>query len=76
MNWRCTMAGKSKIFGVSVKDRGAVSMAGHAGKAFWFSKSTGEFVTSDYYYEQYPRMGERLECRQARPGATPASPGN
>jgi len=33
-------AGKAKIFGVSVKDRGAVSMAGHAGKAFWFSKAT------------------------------------
>jgi len=47
--------GKSKIFAVSIKDRGAVSMAGHAGKAFWFSKPTGEFVTSTYYYQQYPR---------------------
>jgi predicted AlkP superfamily pyrophosphatase or phosphodiesterase len=47
-------AGRSKIFAVSVKDRGAVSLAGHAGKAFWFSKSTGEFVTSNYYYDQYP----------------------
>ena len=47
-------AGKSKIFGVSVKDRGAVSMAGHAGKAFWFSKKTGVFVTSTYYYKDYP----------------------
>ncbi|WP_455204112.1 alkaline phosphatase family protein [Kaarinaea lacus] len=47
-------AGKAKIFGVSVKDRGAVSMAGHAGKAFWFSKKSGEFVTSRYYYNQYP----------------------
>ena len=47
-------AGKSKIFAVSVKDRGAVSLAGHAGKAFWFSKASGEFVTSNYYYEQYP----------------------
>jgi len=46
--------GRSKIFAVSVKDRGAVSMAGHAGKAFWFSKKSGEFVTSSYYYEQYP----------------------
>ena len=46
--------GKSKIFAVSVKDRGAVSLAGHAGKAFWFSKSSGEFVTSTYYYQQYP----------------------
>lgn len=47
-------AGKSKIFGVSVKDRGAVSMAGHSGKAFWFSKANGEFVTSSYYYKKYP----------------------
>lgn len=45
---------KSKIFGVSVKDRGAVSMAGHAGKAFWFSKAKGEFVTSSFYYDKYP----------------------
>jgi len=47
--------GKSKIFGVSVKDRGAVSMAGHAGKAFWFSKKAGEFVTSHFYYQRYPQ---------------------
>jgi hypothetical protein len=46
--------GKAKIFGVSVKDRGAVTMAGHAGKAFWFSKAKGEFVTSTYYYDAYP----------------------
>jgi predicted AlkP superfamily pyrophosphatase or phosphodiesterase len=47
-------AGQAKVFAVSVKDRGAVSMAGHAGKAFWFSKATAEFVTSDYYYDRYP----------------------
>ncbi len=47
-------AGQAKIFGVSVKDRGAVSMAGHAGKAFWFSKASGEFVTSRFYYDEYP----------------------
>ena len=46
--------GKSKVFGVSVKDRGAISMAGHIGKAFWFSKKSGEFITSSYYYEKYP----------------------
>jgi len=45
---------KSKIFGVSVKDRGAIPMAGHAGKAFWFSKATGTFVSSTYYYDSYP----------------------
>lgn len=46
--------GKSKIFGVSVKVRGAISMAGHGGKAFWFSKKSGEFITSRFYYERYP----------------------
>ena len=48
-------AGKAKVFGVSVKDRGAVALAGHAGKAFWFSKALGEFVSSNYYYDQYPQ---------------------
>ena len=47
--------GQAKIFGVSVKDRGAVAMAGHMGKAFWFSKKSGEFVTSKYYYASYPK---------------------
>ncbi|MFD0858279.1 alkaline phosphatase family protein [Roseovarius aquimarinus] len=47
-------AGGAKVFGVSIKDRAAVTMAGHAGKAFWFSKSAGRFVTSRYYYESYP----------------------
>jgi predicted AlkP superfamily pyrophosphatase or phosphodiesterase len=47
-------AGQAKVFGVSIKDRGAVSMAGHAGKAFWFSKASSEFVTSRFYYDEYP----------------------
>jgi len=46
---------QAKIFGVSIKDRGAVSLAGHAGKAFWFSKAGGEFVTSRFYYDAYPK---------------------
>ena len=47
-------AGRAKIFSVSIKDRGAVSMAGHAGKAFWFSKAKGEFVSSQFYFDRYP----------------------
>ena len=45
---------KSKIFSVSVKDRGAVTLGGHNGKAFWFSKTSGEFITSSFYYDKYP----------------------
>lgn len=48
------IGGNPKIFGVSVKDRGAISMAGHSGDAYWFSKSEGRFVTSKYYMEAYP----------------------
>ncbi|MBE9537969.1 MAG: alkaline phosphatase family protein [Proteobacteria bacterium] len=47
--------GQSKIFAVSVKDRGAIPLAGDSGKAFWFSKAAGEFVTSSYYYDAYPQ---------------------
>jgi predicted AlkP superfamily pyrophosphatase or phosphodiesterase len=46
--------GQSKIFGVSGKDRSAVALAGHTGKAFWFSTDTGDYVTSTYYYDAYP----------------------
>ena len=46
--------GRSKVFAMSGKDRSAVAMAGHAGKAFWMSTTTGAFETSRYYYEDYP----------------------
>ncbi len=45
---------EAKVFGVSVKDRGAISMAGHAGQAYWFSKAEGRFVTSTFYRDDYP----------------------
>ena len=57
-------AGKALIYGVSVKDRGAVSLAGHAGKAFWFSKASGEFVTSNYYYSEYPAWVNAWNARK------------
>lgn len=51
---RGNTGGRSKAVGVSIKDRGAIAMAGHAGTAYWFSKSGGEFVTSTYYAKRYP----------------------
>jgi hypothetical protein len=45
---------EAKVFGVSVKDRGAITMAGHAGTAYWFSKSEGRMVTSTFYKKAYP----------------------
>lgn len=49
---------QAKIFGVSIKDRGAIAMGGHAGKAYWFSKSEGRFVTSSFYAQHYPQWVE------------------
>jgi predicted AlkP superfamily pyrophosphatase or phosphodiesterase len=57
--------GNAKVIGVSVKDRGAISMAGHSGTAYWFSKSSGDFVTSTYYLDQYPDWVN--EFNDARP---------
>jgi len=51
---RSNTGGEAKVIGVSVKDRGAISMAGHSGTAYWFSKASGDFVTSSYYLDQYP----------------------
>lgn len=48
-------AHKGKAFAVSLKDRSAIALAGHAGKAFWFDKSNGGFISSNYYYSHYPQ---------------------
>jgi hypothetical protein len=46
--------GKAKVFGVSGKDRSAVAMAGKGGKAFWYATNSGDFITSTWYYDEYP----------------------
>jgi len=46
--------GQAKVFAVSGKDRSAVAMGGRAGKAFWMSTDSGDFISSTYYYETYP----------------------
>ncbi|WP_339877897.1 alkaline phosphatase PafA [uncultured Algoriphagus sp.] len=46
---------RSKVVGVAIKDRGASLPAGHLGDAYWFDSSTGEFMTSSYYYEKLPK---------------------
>jgi predicted AlkP superfamily pyrophosphatase or phosphodiesterase len=46
---------KSKVIGVSVKDRGAVLPAGHmADAAYWYDSKSGTFVTSTFYMSQLP----------------------
>ena len=47
--------GKSKVIGVSLKDRGAIFPAGHlADYAFWYHSESGKFITSSYYSKKLP----------------------
>lgn len=52
------LARKGRAFAVSYKDRSAITLAGHAGKAFWFDTTHGGFISSTWYYQQYPRWVE------------------
>lgn len=45
---------RSKVIGISLKDRAAVLPAGHAGAAYWFDNATGYFITSTYYRGMLP----------------------
>lgn len=46
---------RAKVIGISVKDRSAILPAGrHANAAYWFSTTTGNMVSSSYYFNQLP----------------------
>ena len=46
---------KSRVFGIALKDRGAIFPAGHsANAAYWFDDSTGNWITSTYYMNNLP----------------------
>ncbi|TVP48465.1 MAG: alkaline phosphatase family protein [Gemmatimonadales bacterium] len=45
---------RSRTIGISRKDRGAIIPAGHAGQAYWFEGSTGNFITSTFYRSELP----------------------
>ena len=48
--------GRSRVFGISLKDRAAVLPAGHAGDgAYWIEPKTGAWVTSTYYRSDLPK---------------------
>ena len=47
--------GKAHVIGISLKDRAAILPAGHmADGAYWLDNSTGNFVSSSYYFEDVP----------------------
>lgn len=55
---------RSRVFSVSLKDRGSVFAGGHLGNAaFWLDDSTGGFVSSTYYMKTLPEWVVRFNRR-------------
>jgi predicted AlkP superfamily pyrophosphatase or phosphodiesterase len=58
--------GKSRVFGISMKDRAAILPAGFAANgAYWMDSQTGAFITSTYYRENLPQWVQ--EFNSTRP---------
>jgi len=52
---RLATSGRSRVFGVSLKDRAAILPPGQAANgAFWIDGDSGKFTTSTYYMEHLP----------------------
>ncbi len=46
---------KSRVIGISIKDRGAILPAGHSGTAYWFhGKKEGNWISSSFYMKSLP----------------------
>lgn len=47
---------RSKVIGISLKDRGAILPAGHsANAAYWYDDTVGKFISSTYYMKDLPK---------------------
>ena len=56
---------KSRVFGVSIKDRGAILPAGHTGNAaYWFDPKSGNWISSTYYMADLPQWAKDFNAQQ------------
>ena len=56
---------RSKVIGVALKDRGGILPAGHsANAAYWFDDSTGNWISSTYYFNELPKWVQQYNSRR------------
>lgn len=56
---------KSKVIGISIKDRAAILSAGHAANgAYWFDTETGNWITSSYYMDTLPKWVNEFNSKK------------
>lgn len=55
---------KSKVIGISLKDRGAILPAGHsADAAYWYDDKPGKWISSSFYMSSLPAWVDRFNAR-------------
>ncbi|RXH57602.1 alkaline phosphatase family protein [Granulicella sibirica] len=55
--------GRSRVYGVSLKDRAAILTSGHASKgAFWVDHDSGQWQTSTYWMNQLPEWATKFNA--------------
>jgi predicted AlkP superfamily pyrophosphatase or phosphodiesterase len=56
---------KSRVFGIALKDRGAILPAGHAANAaYWLDDSTGNWISSSYYMDVLPIWAQQFNMEK------------
>lgn len=57
--------GKALVYGISIKDRGAILPAGHmADGAFWMNEACDLFVGSSHYSKEFPDFMQKFNDRK------------
>ena len=52
---------KSKVIGISIKDRGGILPAGHfADAAYWFEAKSGDWISSTFYMKNLPNWVQKF----------------
>jgi hypothetical protein len=60
---RLATNGRSRVYGISLKDRAAILPAGQAANgAFWIDNSSGQFTSSTYYMEHLPEWARAFSA--------------
>ena len=60
---RLATQGRSRVFGISLKDRAAILPAGQsANAAYWIDNASGQFTSSTYYMEHLPEWARAFNA--------------
>jgi arylsulfatase A-like enzyme len=64
---RLATQGKSRVFGISLKDRAAILAGGYSSNgAYWIDRKTGLWVTSTYYRSELPKWAQDFNDSKRR----------